>query len=111
RRNGGLWWGRGGQPWPFGVLPDPGLVALMTTLAALGPAAELYRAGARPRGAAVIAALLALATVTVLVAALVTWAFPALTASRGAALAVGHLVAPPAGVAVPARFLGREAKG
>ncbi|MFF7838930.1 hypothetical protein ACFZC6_08950 [Streptomyces ossamyceticus] len=45
--------------WPFGWLPDPGLVALMTTLVALGPAAELYRAGARPRRRAVIAALLA----------------------------------------------------
>jgi spore maturation protein SpmB len=83
--------------WPFGWLPDPGLVALMTTLVALGPTAELYRAGARPRRAAVIAALLALMTGTVLVAAAVTWAVPSLTAPRGAALAVGHLVALPAG--------------
>ncbi|MET9844245.1 hypothetical protein [Streptomyces ossamyceticus] len=96
--------------WPFGWLPDPGLVALMTTLVALGPAAELYRAGARPRRRAVIAALLALATVTVLVAAAVTWAVPAV-AARGAGLVVGHLVALPTGVAALARLLDREAKG
>lgn len=45
--------------WPFGWLPDPGLVALMTGITASGPAAELYRAGRPPRRRAVVSALLA----------------------------------------------------
>lgn len=90
--------------WPFGWLPDTGLVGLMTGLIAIGPAAELYRGAAPPRRLAVVAALLVLATVRLLVAAAVNWAFPAL-ADPGVGILVGYLVALPIGVAVLAWFL------
>jgi hypothetical protein len=96
--------------WPFGWLPDPGLVALMTGITALGPAAELYRAGRPPRRRAVVFALLALAAVTLLVAATTNWALPA-AADPGIGLVVGYLVALPLGVAVLDRFLGGAETG
>lgn len=92
--------------WPFGWLPDTGLVILVTGLIAIGPAAELYRRAGPPRRLAVVAALLALATVRLLVAAAVNWAFPAL-ADPGVGSLVGYLVALPIGVAVLAWFLTR----
>ena len=92
--------------WPFGWAPDTGLVVLVTGLISIGPAAELYRAAGPPRRLAVVAALLALATVRVLVAAAVDWAFPAL-ADPGVGILVGYLVALPIGVAVLAWFLTR----
>ncbi|MFF6784745.1 hypothetical protein [Streptomyces sp. NPDC012510] len=39
--------------WPFGWSPDPGLVAVTTSMAAVGPWAGLYRAGRPPRSWAV----------------------------------------------------------
>ncbi|MFC8263774.1 hypothetical protein ACFUNF_40805 [Streptomyces sp. NPDC057291] len=92
--------------WPFGWLPDTSLVGLVTGLIAIGPAAELYRGAGPPRRLAVVAALLALATVRLLVAAAVNWAFPAL-ADPGVGILVGYLVALPIGVAVLAWFLTR----
>ncbi|MET7899879.1 hypothetical protein [Streptomyces mirabilis] len=92
--------------WPFGWLPDPSLAALVTGMFAVGPAAEVYRAGPPPRRLAVAAALLALATVTLLVAAAVNWAFPAL-ADPGVGILIGYPVAAPVGVAVLAWFLNR----
>ncbi|MFE1849478.1 hypothetical protein ACFYYI_17490 [Streptomyces sp. NPDC002387] len=92
--------------WPFGWLPDTGFVLLVTGLIAIGPAAELYRGAGPPRRLAVVAALLALATVRLLVAAAVNWAFPAL-ADSGVGILVGYLVALPVGVAVLAWFLTR----
>ncbi|MFF1258825.1 MULTISPECIES: hypothetical protein [unclassified Streptomyces] len=92
--------------WPFGWLPDSGFVLIVTGLIAIGPAAELYSGAAPPRRLAVVAALLALATVRLLVAAAVNWAFPAL-ADPGVGILVGYLVALPIGVAVLAWFLTR----
>lgn len=92
--------------WPFGWLPDPGLVGLMTSMVAVGPAAELFRAGQPPRLLAVAAALLTLATVTLLVAAAANRAFPAL-ADPDVGFLIGYLVAAPVGVAVLAWLLGR----
>ncbi|MFD8568021.1 hypothetical protein [Streptomyces sp. NPDC059639] len=92
--------------WPFGWLPDTSLVGLVTGLIAIGPAAELYRGAGPPRRLAVVAALLALATVRLLVTAAVNWTFPAL-ADPGVGILVGCLVALPIGVAVLAWFLNR----
>jgi hypothetical protein len=92
--------------WPFGWLPDTGFVIFVTGLIAIGPAAELYSGADPPRRLAVVAALLALATVRLLVAAAVNWAFPAL-ADPGVAILGGYLVALPIGVAVLAWFLTR----
>ena len=92
--------------WPFGWLPDTGFVLLVTGLIAIGPAAELYRGAGPPRRLAVVAALLALATVRLLVTAVVNWAFPAL-ADPGVGILVGYLLALPTGVAVLASFLTR----
>ncbi|WP_371749868.1 hypothetical protein OG302_41195 [Streptomyces sp. NBC_01283] len=92
--------------WPFGWLPDTDLVGLVSVLIAIGPAAELYRGAGPPRRLAAVAALLVLATVRLLVAAAVNWAFPAL-ADPGVAILVGYLVALPIGVAVLAWFLTR----
>lgn len=92
--------------WPFGWLPDVGFVGLVTGLIAIGPAAELYSGAEPPRRLAVVAALLALATVRLLVAAGVNWAFPAL-ADPGVGVLVGYLVGLPVGVAVMAWFLTR----
>jgi hypothetical protein len=89
--------------WPFGWLPDTGSVLLVTGLIAIGPAAELYSAAGPPRRLAVVAALLALATVRLLVAAAVNWAFPALS-DPGVGILAGYFVALPIGVAVLARF-------
>lgn len=92
--------------WPFGWLPDTGFVLIVTGFIAFGPAAELYRGAGPRRRLAVVAALLALATVSLLVAAAVNWAFPAL-ADPGVGILVGYLVALPIGVAVLAWFLTR----
>ncbi|MEU0781701.1 hypothetical protein ABZ341_08950 [Streptomyces sp. NPDC006173] len=92
--------------WPFGWLPDTDFVLLVTGLIAIGPAAELYSGAGPPRRLAVVAALLALATVRLLVAAAVNWALPAL-ADPGIGVLVGYLVALPIGVAVLAWFLTR----
>lgn len=92
--------------WPLGWLPDISFVGLVTGLIAIGPAAELYRGAGPPRRLAVVSALLALATVRLLVAAAVNWAFPA-PADPGVAILVGYLVALPIGVAVLAWFLTR----
>lgn len=95
--------------WPFGHVLDPGLVALPASMGAVGPVAELYRAGRPPRGLAVVAAVaavLAAAAVTLLVAVAVNWALSP-PADPGVGLPVGYLVATPVGVAVLARFLGR----
>lgn len=92
--------------WPFGWLPDPSLVGLVTGLIAIGPATEVYRGAGPPRRLAVVAALLALATVRLVVTPAVNWAFPAL-ADPDAGSLVGYLVALPIGVAVLARFLTR----
>ncbi|MFD7777820.1 hypothetical protein [Streptomyces sp. NPDC059753] len=92
--------------WPFGWLPDTGFVLIVTGFIAFEPAAELYRGAGLPRRLAVVAALLALATVSLLVAAAVNWAFPAL-ADPGVGILVGYLVALPIGVAVLAWFLTR----
>ncbi|MER5433217.1 hypothetical protein [Streptomyces sp. NPDC002588] len=95
--------------WPFGWLPDPTLVALPTGMLAIGPAAELYRAGP-PRRRAVVAAVLALATVTLLVAAATNWALPALT-DPNVHILIGYLVAAPVAAAVLAWFLNRANAG
>ncbi|MFC9530150.1 MULTISPECIES: hypothetical protein [unclassified Streptomyces] len=92
--------------WPFGWLPDTGFVLIVTGFIAFEPAAELYRGAGPPRRLAVVAALLALATVSLLVAAAVNWAFPAL-ADPGVGILVGYLVALPIAVAVLAWFLTR----
>ncbi|MGW2567385.1 hypothetical protein [Streptomyces sp. NPDC001537] len=92
--------------WPFGWLPDTGFVSLVTGLIAIGPAAELYQGASPPRRLAVVGALLALATVGLLVAAVVNWAFPA-PADPGVGILIGQLVALPIGVAVLAWFLSR----
>lgn len=92
--------------WPFAWLPDTSLVGLLTGLMAIGPAAELYRGASPPRRFAVVAALLALATVRLLVAAAVSRIFPTL-AEPGVDSLVGYLVALPVGVAVLAWFLTR----
>ncbi|WP_406835723.1 hypothetical protein ACICHK_04140 [Streptomyces sp. AHU1] len=93
----------------FGVftLPDSDTLAtgLIVTGPAVWPAVELYRAGP-PRRAAVVAAVLALATVTLLVAAAVNWALPA-SADSEAGIFIGCLVAIPVGAAVFAWRLNR----
>ncbi|MGW0839162.1 hypothetical protein ACWD26_03190 [Streptomyces sp. NPDC002787] len=96
--------------WPFGWLPDPGLVALLASMAAIGPVAELYHAGRPPRWRAVVVALLALATVTPLVSGATNWALPS-PAHPGVGFLVGFLVAVPISVAVLARSLGRADTG
>ena len=92
--------------WPLGWRLDPTLVALTTSLVAIGPSADLYHAGGPPRRLAVATALTALATVTLLVAATANWAVPAL-AGTGVGFAVGCLVGVPVGVGVLAWSLGR----
>ncbi|MGQ4382041.1 hypothetical protein [Streptomyces sp. SAS_270] len=92
--------------WPFGWLPDTSLVGVVTGFIAIGPAAELYSGAGPPRRLAVVAALLALATVRLLVTAAVNRAFPAL-ADPGVDILLGYLVALPIGVAVLAWFLAR----
>jgi hypothetical protein len=96
--------------WPFGWLPDTGFISLVTGVFAIGPGVELYRGAGPPRRLAVVAALLALATVRLLVAAAVNWAFPTL-ADPGVGTLVGYLVALPIGVAVLAWFLTRANVG
>lgn len=90
--------------WFFGWLPDSHLAALTSSMAAVGPAAELYRAGRPPRRFAVAAALATLVTVSLLGAAATHWALPAV-ADGGIGLLVGYLVALPAGITVLARYL------
>lgn len=92
--------------WLFGSAPDPHLAAFTATVAAAGPAIELYREGRPPRRLAVVA-LLTLAGLSLLGAAATSWALPP-AADPGLGLLVGYLVAMPAGVAVLARFLGGE---
>ncbi|MGW1778147.1 hypothetical protein ACWCQQ_03270 [Streptomyces sp. NPDC002143] len=84
--------------WPFGWLPDPGLILFTTGMFAVWPAAESYRAGP-PRRRAVVAALLTLVTATLLGAAAVNWAFPALD-DADIGILVGSLVAVPVSAAV-----------
>ncbi|MFF3416016.1 hypothetical protein ACFYW9_15175 [Streptomyces sp. NPDC002698] len=91
--------------WPFGWLPDPTLGTLTTSMLALWPAVELYRAGP-PRRLAVVAAVLALATVTLLVAAAANWVLPA-SADSDVGILIGYVVAIPIGAAVFAWFLNR----
>ncbi|MDX2760960.1 hypothetical protein PV733_41200 [Streptomyces europaeiscabiei] len=93
--------------WLFGSAPDPHLAAFTATVAAAGPAIDLYREGRPPRRLAVVAALLTLAGLSLLGAAATSWALPP-AADPGLGLLVGYLVAMPAGVAVLARFLGGE---
>ncbi|MDX3133667.1 hypothetical protein PV367_28700 [Streptomyces europaeiscabiei] len=62
--------------WLFGLAPDPHLAAFTATVAAAGPAIELYREGRPPRRLAVVAALLALAALSLLGAAATNWALP-----------------------------------
>lgn len=90
---------------PFGLLPDAGLIALGTTMVAIGPTIELYRAGPPGRWAAA-AAFATLVTVTLLLAAAVNTAFPTLT-DPNVGLLVGYLVGAPVGVAVLGWLLGR----
>ncbi|MEV1065290.1 hypothetical protein [Streptomyces sp. NPDC050263] len=91
--------------WPFGWLPDPGLVFMMAAMFAVWPAAEAYRAGPRRRSAVVVA-LLALVTTTLLGAAAVNWAFPP-PVDADVGILVGSLVAVPVGAAVLAWSLDR----
>ncbi|MFD5520867.1 hypothetical protein [Streptomyces sp. NPDC127066] len=86
--------------WPFWGPPDSDTLAMGLIVAgpAVWPAIELYRAGP-PRRLAIVAAVLALATVTLLVAAAANWAFPAL-ADSGAPISIGFLVAIPVGATV-----------
>ncbi|WP_371580797.1 hypothetical protein [Streptomyces sp. NBC_01314] len=93
--------------WLFGSAPNPHLAAFTATIAAAGPAIELYREGRPPRRLAVVAALLALAALSLLGAAATNWALPP-AADPGIGLLVGCLFAMPAGVAVLARFIGGE---
>ncbi|MGC4985124.1 hypothetical protein ACLQ18_31525 [Streptomyces sp. DT193] len=89
----------------FGWLPDPTLGMLTTSMLALWPAVELHRAGP-PRRLAVVAAVLALATVTLLVAAVANWALPA-SADSDVGILIGYVVAVPVGAAVFAWFINR----
>ncbi|MGW0941194.1 hypothetical protein ACWD4O_01390 [Streptomyces sp. NPDC002623] len=89
--------------WPFGWLPDPGLLLFTTGMFAVWPAAESYRAGP-PRRRAIGIALLTLVTATLLGAAAVNWAFPALD-DADIGILVGSLLAAPVGAAVLARSL------
>ncbi|MFG3289599.1 hypothetical protein ACGF3G_12465 [Streptomyces sp. NPDC048179] len=91
--------------WPFGCLPDPRYIALMTALFAAKPAGELYREGP-PRRLGAVAALFALMTVALLVAATADWAFPA-GADRALGFLAGFLVGTPVGAAVLAWFYNR----
>ncbi|MFF3616947.1 hypothetical protein [Streptomyces sp. NPDC002580] len=95
--------------WSFGWLSGTGLatlpVGMLVTWPAIWSAVVLYRAGP-PRRLAVVAAVLALAAVTLLVAAAANWAFPTLTGSE-AGIFIGYLVAIPVGAAVFAWCLNR----
>ncbi|MFE2297403.1 hypothetical protein ACFXAW_04320 [Streptomyces sp. NPDC059445] len=91
--------------WLFGWLPDPTLGMLTTSMLGLWPAVELYRAGP-PRRLAVVAAVLALATVTALVAAVANWALPA-SADSDVGILIGYVVALPVAAAVFAWFINR----
>ncbi|WRZ88292.1 hypothetical protein OHB54_04055 [Streptomyces sp. NBC_01007] len=91
--------------WSFGWLPDYSLAVLPAGMLAGRPAVDLYRAGP-PRRLAIVAAVLALATVTLLVAAAANWALPAL-ADSGVGILIGCLVAIPVGAAVLAWCLNR----
>ncbi|MER5400254.1 hypothetical protein [Streptomyces sp. NPDC002599] len=91
--------------WLFGWPPEFGLAALLAGMLGGRPAVDLYRAGP-PRRLAIVAAVLALATVTLLVAAAANWAFPAL-ADSGAGISIGFLVAIPVSAAVLAWCLNR----
>ena len=88
--------------WPFGWLPDSQFIALMTALFAAKPAGDLYREGP-PRRLAAAAALLALTTVGLLVAATADWAFP-VVADHNLGFLTGFLVGTPVGAAVFAWF-------
>ncbi|MDW8807518.1 hypothetical protein P1P68_22695 [Streptomyces scabiei] len=96
--------------WPFGWLPDPGLLALTPSIPAWQPSAEPYRAARPPRGRATAAAFLTPATVSLLPASAVHRALPA-TADPGIGLLVGYPLAIPVGATVPVRFLGTPEAG
>jgi hypothetical protein len=93
--------------WPFGGLPGSFTLAtgMLVIWPAVLPAVQLYRAGPRRR-LAVVVAVLALAAVTLLVAAAANWALPALADSE-AGVFIGCLVAIPVGAAVFAWCLNR----
>ncbi|MFB7738994.1 hypothetical protein ACFC08_32305 [Streptomyces sp. NPDC056112] len=91
--------------WPFGWLPDPQYIALITAMFAAKPAGELYRAGP-PRRLAAAAALFALIAVALLVAATADWAFP-VVADHDLGFLTGFLVGTPVGAAVLAWFYNR----
>ncbi|CBG73651.1 putative membrane protein [Streptomyces scabiei 87.22] len=96
--------------WPFGWLPDPGLLVLTLSIPAWEPSAELYRDARPPRGRALAAAFLTLATVSLLAAAAVNGALPA-TADPDIGLLAGYALAIPVAATVPVRFLGTPEAG
>ncbi|MFE1291237.1 hypothetical protein [Streptomyces sp. NPDC058751] len=91
--------------WLFGWPPELSLAALLAGMLGGRPAVDLYRAGS-PRRLAVVAAVLALATVTPLVAAAANRALPA-SADSGVGILIGFLVAMPVSAAVLAWCLNR----
>ncbi len=91
--------------WPFGWLPDSHFIAVMTVLFAGKPAGDLYREGP-PRRLAAAAALLALTTVGLFVAATADWAFP-VVADHHLGFLAGFLVGTPVGAAVFGWFYSR----
>ncbi|MDX3519829.1 hypothetical protein [Streptomyces scabiei] len=96
--------------WPFGWLPDPGLLALTLSIPAWQPSAELYRDARPPRGRALAATFLTLATVSLLLASAVNRALPA-TADPGIGLLAGYALAIPVGATVLVRLLGAPEAG
>ncbi|MFF5358688.1 hypothetical protein ACFY4I_04690 [Streptomyces scabiei] len=96
--------------WPFGWLPDPGLLALTLSIPAWQPSAEPYRDARSPRGRAPAAAFLTLATVSLLSAAAVNGALPA-TADPDIGLLAGYVLAISVAATVLVRFLGTAEAG
>ncbi|MFM9591268.1 hypothetical protein ACKI1J_33175 [Streptomyces scabiei] len=96
--------------WPFGWLPDLGLLMLTLSIPAWEPSAELYRDARPPRGRALAAAFLTLATVSLLLAAAVNGALPA-TADPDIGLLAGYALAIPVAATVLVRLLGTPEAG